>query len=410
MFDTTRHDQLLSLAHSYGLPLFVYETATIDQQIKNLTGAFQVPSLEIRYACKALSTIGIIKHIYQRGCGIDTVSPGEITMALLAGVPPDKISFTPSGVLTREYEFALSKGVHIHVDQFHILKWLDEHFPGTAITLRFNPAVRAGGHTKLQVGSEGSKFGFLSSQVEEVKKLTDSLSLKVKGIHMHLGSDIGESESFNQAYEYLLSIANLWIDTIEEVDLGGGFKISYHPDDPAIHMKSFGESVSNRFTQFCAQAGRDITLVLEPGKYLVSASGYLLMEVTGVRESSHMAMAFVSSGFNHFLRPMSYGAYHHIINLSNPGGEMKMYDVVGYLCETDTFAENRNINEIRKGDILCLMNAGAYGFSMASNYNSRCRPAEVMLKPDGTSVLIRRAETIEDLLRTDMSIKEDGAG
>ncbi len=406
MTTTIPTENLLSLAEAYGLPLFVYDTNVINGQIQKLRSAFDVPRLEIRYASKAQNTISILRHIYHQGCGIDTVSPGEIVMALKAGIPASVISFTPSGVITDEYAFAIEHGVHVHADQPYILEWLDQHYPGTAVTLRFNPGIRAGGHTKLQVGAEGSKFGILSSQVKNIISLTKRLSLKITGVHMHLGSDISDSVSFDEAYEYLLSVAQIWADTIDHVDLGGGFKIPYHPDDHSIDMISFGARVSERFKRFCADLGRDITLVFEPGKFLLSAAGYLLMEVTNVRTEGSVPMVYVQSGFNHFLRPMNYGAYHHLINISNSNGEIQIYDVVGYLCETDTFALNRPINEIRKGDILCLMNAGAYGYSMASTYNGRPRPAEVMIK-NGEATLIRRAETIDDLLRTDLGVKSE---
>ena len=406
MFYSIPHDTMLQQAKRFGLPLFIYDAGIIARQVETLMNAFDVPSLQIRYACKALSTVGILKQIHQQGCGIDTVSPGEIKMALQAGVPPAEISFTPSGVLKEEFSFALSKGVHIHVDQLHILEWLDEQYPGTDVTLRFNPGIQAGGHSKLQVGSTGSKFGFRADEVLDVKKLTDTLSLRITGVHMHLGSDIGDSDSFDQAYEYLLGIASHWADTIDRVDLGGGFKIPYHPNDHAIDMKAFGQKVSKRFNEFSSSLGREITMVLEPGKFLVSGAGYLLMEVTSVREQPTTSMAFVSSGFNHFLRPMSYGAYHHLINLSNPDGEIRNYDVVGYLCETDTFAASRPMHEIRRGDILCLMNAGAYGYTMASNYNGRPRPAEVLLHSNGQAELIRRAETMDDLVQTDIGFTQ----
>lgn len=406
MTTTIPSDFLLSLSQKYGLPLFVYDTNVIDEQIQKLRKAFDVPKLEIRYASKAQNTISILKHIYNQGCGIDTVSPGEIMMALKAGVPPSKISFTPSGVITDEYAFAIDHGVHVHVDQPHILEWLDQHYPGTSVTLRFNPGIRAGGHTKLQVGAEDSKFGILASQVKEIIALTKRLSLKITGVHMHLGSDISDSASFDEAYEYLLSVAQIWASTIDHVDLGGGFKIPYHPDDHSIDMTSFGARVSSRFRRFCEEMGKEITLVFEPGKFLLSAAGYLLMEVTNVRTAGNVPMVYVQSGFNHFLRPMNYGAYHHLINISNPEGIIQIYDVVGYLCETDTFALNRSINEVRKGDVLCLMNAGAYGYSMASTYNGRPRPAEVMIK-NGEAILIRRAETIDDLLSTDLGMSNE---
>lgn len=395
------HHQLLSIADTYGLPLFVYDASIIQRQVNTLMQAFDVPKLEIRYASKALTTIGILQEIYRHGCGIDTVSPGEISTALHAGVSPSRISFTPSGVSEEEYAFAIEKGVHVHADQLDTLQWLDTHYPGLAITLRFNPAVQAGGHSKLQVGADGSKFGLLTHQVNAVVEMTKHLSLRITGVHMHLGSDIGDSGSFDQAYEYLLSVSRHWIDTLESIDLGGGFKIPYHPGDHAIDMQAFGRRVSHRFREFCREAGKDITLVFEPGKFLVSAAGCLLMKVNTIRDNGDTPIVYVSSGFNHFLRPMNYGAYHHLLNVSNPDGESKPYDVVGYLCETDTFAAKRMIPEIRKGDILCLLNAGAYGYAMASNYNTRPRPAEVLVGLDGSVTQIRRAETLEDILRTD---------
>ncbi|HEX5113474.1 MAG TPA: diaminopimelate decarboxylase [Saprospiraceae bacterium] len=399
---TIPREDLLALAGEYGLPLFVYDAEVIRHQIRLLKESFGSSSPEIRYACKALNTIAVLRLIHQNGCGIDTVSPGEIMMAMKAGVPADQISFTPSGVLPAEYQFAIEKGVRIHVDQLSILQWIEENFPGAHVTLRFNPGVKAGGHHKVQVGSSGSKFGLHADQVEEVKDWTDQSSLRINGVHMHLGSDISESTSFDEAYDYLLSVAMLWKDTLDHVDLGGGFKVPYHPEDHAIDMVSFGSRVSRRFDEFCKSAGKKISLVIEPGKFLVSQSGYFLMETSAVREAGTTDMAFLYSGFNHFVRPMNYEAYHHLVNLSNPNGELNKYDVVGYLCETDTFALNRKLNQIRQGDIIALLNAGAYGYSMASNYNGRPRPAEVIYD-QGNATLIRRAETIEDILRTDLS-------
>jgi diaminopimelate decarboxylase len=398
---TIPRDQLLELAKLHGLPLFVYDAGFIAQQVAVLRESFAPFVPEIHYACKALNTIGILRHIHEQGCGIDAVSPGEIEMALRAGVPPAHISFTPSGVLLEEYAFALSRGIHVHIDQVHVLRWLAKQYPGTKVTLRFNPGVQAGGHKKLQVGASGSKFGILADQVSEVKRITNELDIIVTGVHMHLGSDIGESASFDKAYAYLLDIAMHWKETIEYIDLGGGFKVPYHPGDHAIDMHAFGAQVASRFRTFCDTVGREVKLVLEPGKFLVSQAGYLLMEVTGVREAGDTDMIYVQSGFNHFLRPMNYEAYHHIVNLSAASHETNRYDIVGNLCETDTFALGRTLEVVNQGDILCLCNAGAYGFTMASNYNGRPRPAEVLWK-NGEGKLIRRAETIEDLLKTDL--------
>lgn len=398
---TISRDNLLQMAAQYGMPLYIYDAEVISHQIHTLRDAFAPHIPSIHFACKALTTIGVLQHINQQGCGIDAVSPGEMEIALRAGVPPHQISFTPNGVKFDEYSFALQHGIHIHVDQLEALQWVIEHHPNASITLRFNPAVQAGGHEKLEVGASGSKFGIPAEQVSEVVKLTTDSSIQVKGVHMHLGSDIDTTSSFDEAYDYLLQLAMHWKDTLQHIDVGGGFKVPYHPDDSSIDIASFGKAVAQKFSAFISQLGRPVRLVLEPGKFLVSQAGYLLMEVSAVREAGDTDMIYVNSGFNHFIRPMNYGAYHHLIQLSNPDGEVSAYDVVGNLCETDTFALNRPLPATQRGDILCLCNAGAYGITMASNYNSRMRPAEVLWK-DNTAKLIRRAETIEDLIRTDL--------
>jgi diaminopimelate decarboxylase len=220
---------------------------------------------------------------------------------------------------------------------------------------------------------------------------------------VHVGSDIGSMDHFADALEFLLGIGAMFGDTLEHVDIGGGFKVRYHPSDPVFDLPLFGAEVSARFNAFCRDIGRPLALTLEPGKFLVSEAGYFLFDVSGVRDDHPASMAWVNSGFNHFVRPMNYGAYHHITNLTRPDGEERHYDIVGYLCETDTFAVQRPLPEVRTGDVLCLFNAGAYGYSMASQYNMRPRPAEVLLA-DGACTLIRRRETFEDLFRTDLAL------
>jgi len=392
---------LLDAAARHGLPLFVYDAGVITRRVDELNRSFHVPKLEIRYACKALSTAAILRHLRSLGCGIDTVSEGEARLALRAGFAPEAISFTPNGVSLAEYDFAVRAGFRIHVDRMDVLAWLDQHHPGTAVTLRFNPGIRAGSHEKLQVATAGSKFGFPAAQLDEVVSVCRRGSLRVAGVHVHLGSDIVGMDQFADALEFLLGIASLFPDTIEHIDIGGGYKVAYQPGDESLDVYAFGQAVSDRFNEFCREIGRPLALALEPGKFLVSEAGYFLMEVTGVRDDHPTSLAWVNSGFNHFVRPMNYGAYHHLVNLSHPEGAVHHYDVVGYLCETDTFASQRPLPQVTAGDILCLCNAGAYGFTMASQYNLRPRPAEV-LYDHGESRLVRRRETMDDLLASDL--------
>lgn len=392
---------LLDAATQFGLPLYVYDAGMIAQRVHDLRHSFLVPALEIRYACKALTNAAILRHLQQLGCGVDTVSQGEARLALHVGFPPGSISFTPNGVGLPEYDWAIRQGLRIHADRMDVLAWMDGHHPGTAVTLRFNPGIRAGGHEKLQVATAGSKFGFPANQLDEVVSFCRRSSLRVAGVHVHLGSDILGMEQFADALEFLLGIAALFPETVEHIDIGGGFKVAYQPGEDPLDLYSFGQAVSDRFNEFCRGIGRPLALTLEPGKFLVSEAGYFLMEVTAVRKGHPTSLAWVDSGFNHFVRPMNYGAYHHLVHLNRPEGPEEHYDIVGYLCETDTFATQRPLPELQPGDVLCLCNAGAYGYSMASQYNLRPRPAEV-IHLDGRNRLVRRRETWEDLVLTDL--------
>lgn len=391
---------LLEAVKTWDTPLFIYDMDTIERKINSVKSNFSVEDLEIRFACKALTNGKILQLMGSNNCGIDTVSIEECQIALKAGIPASKISFTPSGVRFEEYAFAINNGIRIHVDQFYVLEWLEKNHPGTEITLRFNPGIRAGDNVKLQVGADDSKFGIQPSQWEDFDNFIQNSSLVVTGVHLHMGSDIKEIDSYKEAMHFLLSKAELFLETLHHIDIGGGWKVPYHPEDAGLDIESFGKWISEAFNNFCKKTEAKLSLTVEPGKYLVSESGYLLMEVTGIRTEQGGTLAYVNSGFNHFIRPMYYDAYHQIHNLSNPMGEQRLYSIAGYLCETDNFALSRWVSEIRKGDILCLYNAGAYGFTMSSQYNSRVRPPEVGRQGNQLH-LLRRRETLEDIIRTD---------
>lgn len=407
-FETSKKErmnnqQLLALTKKYGSPLYVYDANKIESQYHRMKNAFSsVKSLNINYAVKANSNINILKVLKNLGAGVDCVSIQEVQLAIEAGFEVSKIFFTPSGISIEEMEKATALGVQITLDSLSVTKKFGEKHPNIPICLRINPHVMAGGNHKISVGHIDSKFGISIHQIEDVKEIVNETGLKVIGIHMHTGSDIYNIEAFLTATEILLNTVKEF-DTIEFVDFGSGFKVPYKEGDIETNIEEMGETLSKRFNDFCVEYGKDLTLIFEPGKFLVSAAGSLLVKVNVVKPTPNIVFIGVDSGLNHLIRPMMYDAYHHITNISNPEGKEKIYDIVGYICENDTFGSNRSVSKISENDVLCIHNAGAYSFSMASNYNSRYRPAEVMVY-NGEDYLIRQRETFEDLLRNQVII------
>ncbi len=392
----------LELCQKYDCPLYVYDTAIMKRQYEKLTNAFKVKHLKINYACKALTNINVLRYFKQLGAGLDTVSVQEVQVGLKAGFAPEDIIYTPNCVSLEEIEQALSFGVKINIDNLSILEQFGHAHPDVPICIRVNPHIMAGGSSKISVGHIDSKFGISVHQLPHVVRLVEALGLNVEGLHMHTGSDIYDAGVFLQGAEILFNAAEHF-KNLEYIDFGSGFKVPYKQNDIQTDIEDLGEKLSKRFNDFCESYGRDITLMFEPGKFLVSEAGYFLVNVNVVKQTTSMVIAGVDSGLNHLIRPMFYNSYHQIINVSNPVAKPRIYTVVGYICETDTFGANRQISEIREGDVLAFYNAGAYCFSMASNYNSRYRPAEVLVH-EGKDYLIRERETIQDILRGQVEV------
>ena len=394
---------LLSIAHTYGCPVYVYDAYKIRSQYERLIKAFAaVPSLRINYAMKALSNGSILKFMRKLGAGLDTVSIQEVKLGLHAGFAPEQIIFTPNGVSMEEIEEAASLGVQLNIDNLSILEQFGSKHPQVPVCIRINPHVMAGGNSKISVGHIDSKFGISVHQIPHILRIVENTKMHINGIHMHTGSDILDIDVFLYAAEILFDAAKHFRE-LKFIDFGSGFKVPYKEGDIQTDIEELGEKLSQRFLEFCKLYGRDMTLAFEPGKFLVSEAGFFLVKVNVVKQTTSTVFAGIDSGFNHLIRPMFYGATHFIENISNPEGKKRFYSVVGYICETDTFASNRQIAEISEGDILCFRNAGAYCYTMASNYNSRPRPAEV-LWIDGQAKLIRKAETLEDLLHNQVEI------
>ncbi|AVI49818.1 diaminopimelate decarboxylase [Pukyongia salina] len=389
--------ELLSVVQEYGGPLYVYDTAVMQAQYKRLQQAFTgVNKLRVHYAVKALSNISVLKYLHSLGAGMDTVSIQEVRLALEAGIPAEEIIYTPNGVSMEEIEKAASIGVQINIDNLSVLEQFGTKHPKTPVCIRINPHVMAGGNTNISVGHIDSKFGISIHQLPHIKRIVENTGMWINGIHMHTGSDILDIEVFLYASEILFKAAEHFED-LEFIDFGSGFKVPYREGDIETNVEEFGEKLSHRFNEFCQSYGRDLTLAFEPGKFLVSQAGKFLAKVNVVKQTTSTVFAQVDSGFNHLIRPMLYGSQHYISNISNPDGRERFYSVTGYICETDTFANNRRIAEIREGDILAFHNAGAYCFTMASNYNSRYRPAEILWHK-GKSHVIRERETFDDLI------------
>jgi diaminopimelate decarboxylase len=390
--------ELLNLAETYGNPLYVYDADKIAFQYHRLTHAFsKVEKLRINYAMKALSNISILKFLKNLGSGLDTVSIQEVRLGLHAGFTPDKIIFTPNGVSFEEIEEVAQLGVQINIDNLSVLEHFGAKHPKTPVCIRINPHVMAGGNENISVGHIDSKFGISIYQIPHVLRIVENTKMHINGIHMHTGSDILDIEVFLYASEILFDTAKQF-KNLDFLDFGSGFKVPYKKGDIETDIEELGKKLTKRFLAFEKEYGRELTLAFEPGKFLVSEAGYFLAKVNVVKQTTSTVFAGIDSGFNHLIRPMFYGSQHQIENISNPKGKERFYTVVGYICETDTFANNRRITEIHEGDILCFKNAGAYCFSMASNYNSRYKPAEVLWK-DGKGFLIRERETFEDLLQ-----------
>ncbi len=398
-----KHTDLQQIAKQFKGPLYVYDAEKIKSQYQRLTSAFKgVDQLRVHYATKALNNISILKYIESLGAGLDTVSIQEVQLGIKAGFNPSKIIYTPNGVSLNEIEEVAKLGVQINIDNLSILEQFGSKYPEIPVCIRINPHVMAGGNSNISVGHIDSKFGISIHQMPHLLRIIELTKMKINGIHMHTGSDILDIDVFLYATEILFDAARNF-DSLEFIDFGSGFKVPYKEGDIETNIEELGDKLTEKFNAFCAEYGRSLTLAFEPGKFLVSEAGYFLTKVNVVKQTTSTVFAQVDSGFNHLIRPMLYGSFHHIENITNPSGRERFYSVVGYICETDTFGSNRRIAEISEGDYLAFRNAGAYCQTMSSNYNSRFRPAEVLWH-QGEAHLIREEERFEDLLRNQIEI------
>jgi diaminopimelate decarboxylase len=386
------------ICQQFGTPVYVYDAEVIQRQIKRLQNAFSSVDLRIKYAVKALTNISILKLVKDSGIGVDVVSIYEGHLALRAGFDPAQVMFTPNCAEFEEVIEAVSLGFTINIDNLPFLRKFGEQFGQRyACGLRLNPHIMAGGNYKISTGHSESKFGISIEQLDELLAIVKQYDIRIKGLHIHTGSEITDTDVFLRMSDVLFSTARQFPD-LTFIDFGSGFKVAYQEGDKVTNVEEVGKGLCERFVVFQKEYGKPLQLWIEPGKFIVSEAGHLLVKTTVVKETPSITFVGVNSGLNHLIRPMMYDAYHTIINVSNPQGEQKEYTVVGYICETDTLGSRRLLPQVAEGDILSIENGGAYAFSMSSNYNSRPRPAEVLVV-NGEAKLIRERETLDDLLR-----------
>lgn len=403
MAEILSNEQLIDIAEEFGTPVYVYHAEKIEEQYKKLKNAFQRSNARFFYACKALTNINVLKLMKQIGASLDCVSINEVMLGLKAGFKPHEILFTPNCVDFEEIEAGKNFGVNLNIDNISILEQFGNRYGSSyPVCIRLNPHIMAGGNYKISTGHVDSKFGISIHQLRHIERIVKSTNLHVTGLHMHTGSEIKDVNVFLQGLEVMFEIARHF-DNLEFIDLGSGFKVPYQEGDPETDVNQLGEKVADAFDEFEKETGKKLQVWFEPGKYLVSESGYFVVKANVVKQTTATVFAGVNSGFNHLIRPMFYDSFHRIDNITNAKGAERIYTVVGNICETDTFAWDRKLNEVREGDFLVFYNAGAYGFEMSSHFNSRLRPAEVLVK-DGQAKLIRSRDVFEDLLRNQIEV------
>ena len=398
-------EQLLAIARDFGTPVYVYHAEKIKEQFEKLTSAFNGSDVLFFYACKALTNLNVLRYIKQLGANIDCSSINEVKLAMQAGFTPERILYTSNGIAFDEIEEARDFGVHINIDSLSNLEKFGKKYGHSyPVGIRLRPNIMAGGNIKISTGHDKSKFGIPVEQLDRILKLVNQYNLFIRDLHIHTGSDIKDVDVFVKGIEVLFDLIPHFKE-LEFIDLGGGFKVPYKEGDTETDIPLLAQRVKQAFDNHPNPGGKHLQIWFEPGKFLVSACGYFIAQVNVMKETGVTTFVGLNTGFNHLIRPMFYDSYHRIQNLSNPSGSMKTYSIVGNICETDTFAWDRSLNEVREGDYLVFYNAGAYGFEMASNFNSRFKPAEVMVI-EGKAHLARHRDEFDDLLRKQVNIFE----
>lgn len=400
-------EQMLELARIHGTPLYVYDADAVVERYRELYEFIPWPRLRIHYALKANYNVALLRELHAAGAGLDTVSPAEVRLALALGYRPEDLIFTANNLTDAEVAEVQSLGVLFNIGSLSRLEKYGRDYPGSRVCIRFNPDVVDGDSAKTATGGDLTKFGILMQDLDRVLALVARYDLHVVGLHEHTGSGLQHTASVFQSMKNLMKLATPeHFPELEFLDFGGGFKVPYKPEETRVDYPAMGAEIARLFREFCQSYGRELAMYFEPGKYIVAESGWLLTTVNTLKHNRTRTIAGCDAGFPQLIRPVLYNAYHQIFNLSNPGGAQAFYDICGNICETgDRFAEQRELPEIREGDVLAIANAGAYCYSMGGVYNLRSMPSEVVVCRGAAHLARRResnAELVENLLKASL--------
>lgn len=393
-------ENLLRASDEFGTPTYVYSEVVVREQCDKLRRHLAGIPHQLLYAMKANDNPAILRIMLDVGLGIDSVSPGELELARVLGFAPDRILFSANNMTDAEMREASDAGVLLNIGELSRLRKFGEYAPGSRICVRLNPQVGGGHHEHVITAGERSKFGVPVEDAERVKEIAAEYDLQIVGLHQHIGSGIMSTEILWKAMRVLLDAAASF-PNVRFLNFGGGLGIAYRPDEPELDLRNFRQSIVEPLQRFRAShPSPDLEFWFEPGRFLTAQAGVLLVRVNTLKKNRERCFAGTDSGMGHLVRPAIYGAYHGIYNLSNPEGPLRTYDVTGNICEAgDLFARDRDVQEIREGDVLAILDAGAYGMAMASEYNLRPLPAEALLTESGSLKLIRRRGSVKEMVR-----------
>lgn len=400
-------DNLLDVADRYGTPTYVYAEALVRRQCRQLREHLDGLPVRLLYAMKANVTPAVLRVIQDEGLGLDVVSPGELALARRLDFPADDVLFSANNMTDAEMHVAQDYGVRFNIGELSRLEKYGHAFPGSEVCLRLNPQVGGGHHEHVITAGERSKFGIPLDAVDEARDIAERHDLCIVGLHQHIGSGILDADLLWKAMQVLLETARTFAD-LRFINFGGGIGVAYRPGETGLDLSRLREVIEEPLRAFHEEhPSEDLTFWFEPGRYLVAEAGVLLTQVNTLKHANGRTFAGTDSGMGQLMRPAVYGAYHGVVNVSNPEAEPQTYDLTGNICESgDLFARERPIPEVRERDVVALLDAGAYGMSMASEYNLRPLPAEVMLREDGSLTLIRRRRTPKELV--DRLLEEAG--
>lgn len=396
-------NDVFELIREYQSPLYIYNEKILRTRCKEMKNLVTYDNFVPHYSIKANSNIHLLKIIREEGLHADVMSPGEIFLAKQSGFTSDELFFIPNNVVTEDMLYAIENKVITSVDSLSQLEMYGKLNPGGCVAIRFNPGVGAGHHEKVVTAGKATKFGVSPEYIEDVKMLLKKYHLRLVGINQHIGSLFMDGDPYIRSTDSILEIAKNF-DDLDFIDLGGGFGIPYHKQDnePRLDMESLGEKLDELMHGFAKEYGKKIQFQVEPGRYIPCECGILVGTVTALKENGGKKYIGTDIGFNVLQRPMVYDSHHdiEIYTMSEKTPNYDDFTVVGNICESgDILARDRRLAMPKEGDILALMDAGAYGYSMSSPYNQRPRPAEILIQSNGMVKSIRKRDSFEDLIR-----------